>query len=385
MKLTCEMSGASSFMHPERASEALRTTSEGAIRISIGDKIIDEALGGGFSTNTVTEISGEAGSGKTQFCLKLALHAQLPVEKGGLGSDCKVLYINCLEGEFPAKRLEDLANALETKLASEKVANDVVADGPLRYTAKSFLDNVITRTCPNTDDLVDTLRTDVLEMVDKGNIRLIIIDSIAGVVRPEFNIGGGTVNGQSEGQLRKHFFFAVHQSVQKFARRPGMTMVIVNQIASRIDHWNGPIPGDESHQWANGSVFTMREEGLLPGNGNSIQPALGITWSHLINERLLLVRETDNLRALDVTHAYDLSTHRLPGRDAAEELKSDDNNNTLRATSEVAQAGERKGVSKRTLFMEFSPRTPHMTCAYEITNDGLKGLFAEPLLHLCGK
>jgi DNA-repair protein XRCC3 len=33
----------------------------------------------------LTEIAGEAGAGKTQLCLQLALHAVLPKEHGGLG------------------------------------------------------------------------------------------------------------------------------------------------------------------------------------------------------------------------------------------------------------------------------------------------------------
>lgn len=36
----------------------------------------DEALGGGIYTRGITEISGEAGAGKTQICLVLALQVR---------------------------------------------------------------------------------------------------------------------------------------------------------------------------------------------------------------------------------------------------------------------------------------------------------------------
>ena len=38
--------------------------------------ITDKALNGGIPLQGITEISGEAGSGKTQFCLMLALQVR---------------------------------------------------------------------------------------------------------------------------------------------------------------------------------------------------------------------------------------------------------------------------------------------------------------------
>lgn len=330
--------------------------------MSLGDDIIDDALSGGIGTNMVTEISGEAGAGKTQVCLKLALHAQLPIEKGGLGRASKVFYLNCLEGEFPAKRLEDLACALERRLAME----DSLGGKDMRYTAKGFLDNVITHMCPNTDDLIEVLGTNVPIMIDKDNVRLIIIDSIAGVVRPEFNVGGSNIEkGSNEAKLRKHVLFEVHHSAQKLVRRTGVSLVIVNQVATRMDSWGGPLPGDETQQWANGTVFTMRDGGLLPGNGNNIQPALGITWSHLVNERLLLIRDTISVRA-------------LVGDTSGLEEKDEMNGIETAATRmpDHHAIGPRVGASKRTLVMEFSPRKATILCEYEITQEGLRGLLA---------
>ena len=349
-------------MHPTRASEALRSCSESAARVSFGDDIIDDALGGGIGTNMVTEISGEAGAGKTQVCLKLALQAQLPIERGGLGSTSKVFYLSCLEGEFPAKRLEDLATVLERKLRME----DVVGEDGRQYTAKGFLDNVITHMCPNTDDLIEVLSSHVPDMIAKDNIRLVIIDSVAGVVRPEFHVGvSNAEKGSNEAKLRKHVLFEVHRAAQKVVRRSGVALVVVNQVTSLMDSWGGPLPGDETQQWANGTVFTMRDGGLLPGNGNKIQPALGITWSHLVNERLLLIRDTQNMRGLKCDISSSEDKYGLP-RDHATEL-----------IPEPKESGV--GTSKRTLVMEFSPRKASIVCEYEVTREGLRGLVATSL------
>lgn len=49
-----------------------------------GCSTLDIALKGGIPTFGITELYGEAGTGKTQLCLQLAITAQLPKSLGGL-------------------------------------------------------------------------------------------------------------------------------------------------------------------------------------------------------------------------------------------------------------------------------------------------------------
>lgn len=58
--------------------------------ITTGCKTIDEALGGGLFNCGITEISGESGCGKTQFCLQIALTVQLPLPLQGAKSGMKL-------------------------------------------------------------------------------------------------------------------------------------------------------------------------------------------------------------------------------------------------------------------------------------------------------
>lgn len=51
-----------------------------------GCSILDAALKGGIPTFGITELYGEAGTGKTQLCLQLALCAQFSQSYGGLDS-----------------------------------------------------------------------------------------------------------------------------------------------------------------------------------------------------------------------------------------------------------------------------------------------------------
>lgn len=53
-------------------------------QLTTGCPNLDAFLGGGLTIRGVTEVSGQSGSGKTQFGLQLALYAQLPRSLGGL-------------------------------------------------------------------------------------------------------------------------------------------------------------------------------------------------------------------------------------------------------------------------------------------------------------
>ncbi|HDN75798.1 MAG TPA: DNA repair and recombination protein RadA, partial [Acidilobales archaeon] len=78
-------------------------------RITTGSRKLDELLGGGVETRTITEFFGEYGTGKTQICMQLAVNVQLPKEKGGL--EGKALFIDS-EGTFRWERVEAMARAV---------------------------------------------------------------------------------------------------------------------------------------------------------------------------------------------------------------------------------------------------------------------------------
>ncbi len=53
------------------------------IMVSTGASKLDELLGGGFESGSLTEIYGEFRTGKTQLCHTLAVTCQLPLAQGG--------------------------------------------------------------------------------------------------------------------------------------------------------------------------------------------------------------------------------------------------------------------------------------------------------------
>ena len=57
-------------------------------RLSTSSKQLDELLGGGLETQTITEFYGEYGVGKSILCHQLAVNVQLPEERGRFERRC---------------------------------------------------------------------------------------------------------------------------------------------------------------------------------------------------------------------------------------------------------------------------------------------------------
>src|SRR5437899_1741838 len=74
-----------------RADELMRMKAN-VLRLTTGSKSFDELIGGGLETQTITEVYGEYGVGKSILCHQLAVNVQLPVDKGGL--DGGALYLD---------------------------------------------------------------------------------------------------------------------------------------------------------------------------------------------------------------------------------------------------------------------------------------------------
>lgn len=76
------------------------------IKLTTGSKALDEIMGGGLETGSITELYGEFRCGKTQLCHTLCVTCQLPVDMGG--GEGKALYIDT-EGTFRPQRLVQIA------------------------------------------------------------------------------------------------------------------------------------------------------------------------------------------------------------------------------------------------------------------------------------
>jgi DNA repair protein RadA len=143
-------------------------------KISTGSNALDSLFEGGVEEKALTEVYGEFGSGKTQFCHTLAVMVQKPRGEGGL--DGKVLYIDT-EGTFRPERI--------VTISQERGMDPVKAN-----------DNIQVVKAHNSSHLL-LIMQEVGKLVKENNIKLIIVDSLIGLYRAEF-LGRGTLSERQQ-------------------------------------------------------------------------------------------------------------------------------------------------------------------------------------------
>ena len=175
---------------------------EDVFYISTGSKNLDGLLGGkGIETKALTEAYGAFGSGKTQLGLTLAVHVQLPKEKGGANG--KAVFIDT-EGTFRPERIRQIAEGLGA--SSEKVLKNILV-------ARAF----------NSDHQI-LLMDKVGELIKEGEpIKLIIIDSLTAHFRAEFAGRGQLADRQQKLNRYLH-------TLMKFAEQYNLAVYLTNQV-----------------------------------------------------------------------------------------------------------------------------------------------------------
>jgi len=191
-----------------RADELLKTR-QNVLRLTTGSKEIDELLGGGLETQTITEFYGEYGSGKSQLCHQLCVNVQLPPERGGLGGGA--LYIDT-ENTFRTERIVQMAQHLG--LDPEEVAKNIVFAEAYTSDHQIFL--------------VDNADT----VIKENNIRLVIVDSLTSHFRSEYL--GREVLAERQQKLNKH----LHRLI-RLARAFNAVAVVTNQVMAKPDVFFG--------------------------------------------------------------------------------------------------------------------------------------------------
>jgi len=82
-------------------------------KLSTGVPAVDELLGGGVETQSMTEIYGGFGVGKSQFSHQLAVNVQLDQEHGGLAGRAIVVDT---EDAFRPERIDDMVRGLDPEI-----------------------------------------------------------------------------------------------------------------------------------------------------------------------------------------------------------------------------------------------------------------------------
>ena len=187
-----------------RADELLEKR-QNVSRLTTGSKKLDELLGGGLETQTITEFYGEYGSGKSQIAHQACVNVQLPPEKGGL--DGGALYIDT-ENTFRPERIVQMAKF--RGLDPQKVLKNIIWAEAYTSDHQMFL-------LENAD-----------RIIKENNIRLIVVDSLTAHFRSEY-IGRENLALRQQ-KLNQH----MHKLI-RLARAFNAVALVTNQVMARPD------------------------------------------------------------------------------------------------------------------------------------------------------
>uniref|UniRef100_A0A8D0FNV3 DNA repair protein RAD51 homolog 2 n=1 Tax=Strix occidentalis caurina TaxID=311401 RepID=A0A8D0FNV3_STROC len=216
---------------------------------------LDKVLHGGVPCGSLTEITSPPGCGKTQFCIMVSVLATLPVSMGGL--DGAVIYIDT-ESAFSAERLVEVAGS--------RFPTYFDSDEKLFCMTRS-IHLYRELTCGTVLKRIMSLEEEIISK----KVKLIIIDSVASVVRKEFDT-------KLQGNLAERSnFLARGASVLKYlAEEFSIPVILTNQITTSLS-----------------SGLAIQADLVSPADDLSLSEgyvtaALGNTWSHSVNTRLIL-------------------------------------------------------------------------------------------------
>jgi len=209
-------------------------------RLKTGSEAVDTLLGGGIETQSITEVYGEYGSGKTQIAHQLCVNVQLPKEEGGL--DGSVIVIDT-ENTFRPNRILQMAS-------------------PRGLEEKEVLNNIRVARAYNSNHqilLVDKASEVTKELKESDKpVRLLIVDSLTAHFRAEY-VGRGTLADRQQ-KLNKHM-----HSLVRFGDLYNAAIFITNQVMSKPDTFFGdptrPIGGHIVGHTATYRVYLRRSKG----------------------------------------------------------------------------------------------------------------------------
>ncbi|KAJ1963281.1 Meiotic recombination protein dmc1 [Dispira parvispora] len=172
--------------------------------IGTGSTELDKLRGGGLQTMSITEVSGEFRTGKTQLAHTLCVTTQLPLTMGG--GHGKAAYIDT-EGTFRPERIRAIATRYE--LDPELVLDNLIY--ARAYTSEHQM------------DLITMVAAKFAE--EKGVYKLLIVDSIISLFRTDYC-------GRGELSERQQKLNAMLSRLMKIAEEFNVAVFITNQICS---------------------------------------------------------------------------------------------------------------------------------------------------------
>ncbi|KAK4861629.1 hypothetical protein LT330_003664 [Penicillium expansum] len=208
--------GPSSSINPDAASRTIGSSTKRTSQwntISTLDPAMDALLGGGIPTGYVTEVTGESGSGKTQFLLSLCLAVQLPKPQG---LRRRAIYIST-EHPLSTPRLSQL-------LECHPVLSTLPAE------QAPSLEDILSINAMDLETQDHILNFHLPVAIERYNIGLVIIDSVTSNYRAEHASNNIQALAKRSSQLAK-----LGHLLRNLAVKEDIAIVLANQVSDRFE------------------------------------------------------------------------------------------------------------------------------------------------------
>jgi DNA repair protein RadA len=208
---------------------------------------VDDLLGGGVETQSITEVYGEFGAGKSQVTHQLAVNVQLPPEHGGLEGAC--IFIDS-EDTFRPERIDDMVRGLDDEVLEAIIDERDIEGTPgdeetMEALLDSFLDKIHVAKAFNSNHQI-LLAEKAKELASEHEdsdwpVRLLCVDSLTAHFRAEY-VGRGEL-AERQQKLNKHL-----HDLMRIGDLYNTAVMVTNQVASNPDSYFGdptqPIGGN---------------------------------------------------------------------------------------------------------------------------------------------
>ena len=237
-------------------------------KLTWGVEEVDELLGGGVETQSITEVYGEFGAGKSQVTHQLAVNVQLPSEHGGLGGSA--IFVDS-EDTFRPERIDDMVrglpdDAIEATMVTHEVADAEGADAGdeemVTELVEAILDKIHVAKAFNSNHqmlLAEKAQEIASESQDdEFPVRLLCVDSLTAHFRAEY-VGRGEL-AERQQKLNKHL-----HDLMRVGDLNNTAVIVTNQVAANPDSFFGdptqPIGGNILGHTSTFRIYLRKSKG----------------------------------------------------------------------------------------------------------------------------
>ena len=225
---------------------------------------VDELLGGGSETQSITEVYGEFGSGKSQITHQLCVNVQLPQEFGGL--EGSAIFVDS-EDTFRPERIDDMVRGLDAEAIEATMEQRDIEGGPddeaaMETLIEDILDKIHVAKAFNSNHQI-LLAEKAKEVASENEdsdwpVRLLNVDSLTAHFRAEY-VGRGQLADRQQ-KLNKHL-----HDLMRIGDLYNTAVVVTNQVQSNPDAFFGdptkPIGGNILGHTSTFRIYLRKSKG----------------------------------------------------------------------------------------------------------------------------